>query len=217
MTRHSLWDNEPNSSETDATPSAWDRLKGTVPPSPEKPKTILEQLRPPEKQPTPLRNRAWEKQHPSMTYRLVPQEVREAVKEIAVNLECTADLVAGTLLEYARICYQRGDLRLQPQPTPRGLRLYPENYPPTIKPKKLRWVENREQPKPPQPKRKPRKRPVGLYRQQVTYRLSPEIRAEIDRISQEQHVPPGEVVTRFLQWGIQAYQTGKLILEVAEK
>jgi len=150
-----------------------------------------------------------------MTYRLVPQEVREAVKEIAVNLACTADLVAETLLQYGSRCYQRGDLRLQPQPTPRGLRLYPEHYQSTAKPKKLRWTENQQHPQPPQPKRKTRKRPTGLYRQQVTYRLSPEIRAEITRLSQAHHVPPGEVVTRFLQWGIQAYQAGKLVLEAA--
>ena len=217
MTRRSIWENDPNSSETSAPPSAWDRLKGTIQPSSEQPQTILEQLRPPEKQPTPLRNREWEKQHPSMTYRLVPKEVREAVKEIAVNLECTADLVAGTLLEYGRICYRRGDLRLQPQPTQFGLRLYPEHYQSTAKPKKLRWTENQQHPQPPRPKRKIHKRPAGLYRQQVTYRLLPEIRAEIARISQEQHVPPGEVVTRFLQWGIQAYQSGKLVLEAAEK
>jgi len=217
MTRRNLWEHESNAAETSATPSAWDRLKETVPPTPEPPQTILAQLRPPAKRPRPLRNRKWEKQHPSMTYRLVPQEVREAVKEIANQLGCTADLLAETLLQYGRHCYQRGELRLQPQPTPRGLRLYPEHYPSTVKPQKLRWTENQQHPQPPQPKRKPRQRPAGLYRQQVTYRLSPEIREEIARISQSHHVPPGEVVTRFLQWGIQAYQSGKLVLEGAEK
>jgi len=83
MTRRSLWEHETNPSETSTTPSAWDRLKDTVHPTSESPQTILEQLRPPAKRSTPLRNRAWEKQHPSMTYRLVPQEVREAAKEIA--------------------------------------------------------------------------------------------------------------------------------------
>jgi len=137
MTRRRLWEHETNPSETSTTPSAWDRLKGTVHPTPEPPPTILEQLRPPAKRPTPLRNRAWEKQHPSMTYRLVPKEVREAVKAIADQLGCTADMIAETLLQYGRHCYQRGDLRLQTQPTPRGLRLYPEHYQSTVKPQKL--------------------------------------------------------------------------------
>jgi hypothetical protein len=215
MTRRSLWDHAPHVSETEATPSAWDRLKDTVPPTPEPPQTMLEQLRPPAKQHPPLRNRAWEKQHPSMTYRLVPPEVREAVKEIAHQLGCTTDILAETLLQYGHRCYQRGDLRLQPQPTPHGLRLYPEHYQSTAKTQKLRWSENHQHPQPPKPKRKTRQRPARLYRQQVTYRLSPEIRAEIARLSQEHQVPPGEVVTRFLQWGIEAYQSGKLVLEAA--
>jgi hypothetical protein len=216
MTRRSVWDTEPEPIETSSTPSAWDRLKAPVQPAPEQPKTILEQLRPAEKQPALLRNRDWEKDHPSMTYRLVPKEVRGAVKEIAGQLRCTADLVAGALLAYAITCYQRGDLRLHPQPTHFGLRLFPENYQQTAKPKRLRWTEHQDQPKPYQPKSNRRKRPAGLYKQQVTYRLSTEIRVEIDQISRDHHIPPGEVVTKFLLWGIQAYQSGKLVLEAAE-
>ena len=126
-----------------------------------------------------------------MTFRLVPQEVREAVKEIANQLGCTADLLAETLLQYGGHCYQRGELRLQPQPTPRGLRLYPEHYQSSSKPKKLRWTENQQQPLPPHPKRKPRQRPAGLYRQQVTYRLSPEIREEMARLLTVSSSSPG--------------------------
>ncbi len=223
MVRRNIWEDEDDVATTPG--SGWGSLDGVLPPDeiaspvalqPPPPLSILSQLRTAPAKPEALRNREWEKAHPSATYRLVPNDVRDAVKAVACGLGHTVDLVAQAFLEYAWDSYMNNTLVLMAQPCLRGLSLYPDSHQGNKKPSKLRWTKSQNGARKASPKkRKNQRKPSGMYKQQVSYRLSTEIREAIYQAAQTHAVPTGEVVTAFLQHSLEAYYASEMILEEA--
>ena len=61
------------------------------------------------------RNRQWDAQHPTKSYRGIPEEVDAALRDIAAELNVNKGEVARAFLEHALHAYRQGDLVLQPQ------------------------------------------------------------------------------------------------------
>jgi hypothetical protein len=59
------------------------------------------------------------------SYRGIPPELHEALKEIAAELEVTVGEVARVFLEYGLKAYEAGDLALDPKPLPSKFTLFP--------------------------------------------------------------------------------------------
>lgn len=225
--RRSVWEaDQPSASpSTSPTPPAEDRW-GTMPPSapdhgptfPVRPGTMLDRISIATPRPEPTRSRSWEKQHPSMTYRKVPTEIRDAVTQVADDTGYTASQIAQVFLEYALYGFRRGDFQLEVGLGPRGTTLFRGGG----EARKPAWVENTSWGRTP-PKKKPRKKKTASLREQrITYRLSPALVSEIEQVCQRQvydEARPeymyqiGEVMARFLAFSLTAYQDGTLILQ----
>ncbi len=204
--RRSVW-------ETPDTAQPQPALESTPPPQP-----VVTQLRVAAARPEAKRNRQWEQNHKAVTYRMVPTALRAQVRRVAAGVGCNVDQLAQALLEYGLTCYRRQELVFWPQPSPQGLTLYPARR--AAGKRKLRWQENRWNPRPPEHKPRPRRKGQDgerpLYEQRVTYRLGKALRAEIAGLAKEKQVPAGEVVRRLLEHALAAYQRGELVLAVED-
>jgi len=150
--------------------------------------------------------------------------LRDTFNEIAATYGYNASQIAQAFLEYALMCYRRGDFELELELDKNGLTLMRGGWSDEKKPI---WAESTWSSNPPK-KRKKRRRKNGtpLYKQQVTYRLSPDLVEQIDDVCEAQRSPDddlirrtyhdGEVVARFLTFSIEAYNTGKLALKEPE-
>jgi hypothetical protein len=228
MARRSIWDGEEKGQEKAANNGGWgnqaDVDQSAPEVQPERPATILDQLRTAEPKIQTVRDRSWECKHPSKTYRKVPQEIRDSVNEIAATYGYNASQIAQAFLEYALMCYRRGDFELELELDKNGLTLIPGSWSPEKKPI---WAENTWGNKPPK-KRKKRRRKNGtpLYKQFVGYRISPDLVEQIDEVCEAKRSPDGllisrtyhdgEVVARFLAFSIEAHNTGNLALKEPE-
>ncbi len=179
--------------------------------------TQHDQIRNAEPRPEPKRNRAWEQAHRGVTFRKVPTEVRAAVLQVAGETGYTASQIAQAFLEYALESYNRHEFALETELGPRGVTLYPggqwgaESRP--------IWAVN---PDGQVQSARRRKKEKSIYKQQVSYRLPPGLVAAlmaICRVPSEDHPgaqlkrhQPGEVVTRFLSFSLDAYAAGRMIL-----
>ena len=224
MARRSIWDDEEKAAnnggwgtQADVDQDAPDEVQ------PERPETILDQLRTAEPKIQTVRDRSWESKYPNKPYRKVPHEIRDTVNEIAATYDYNASQIAQAFLEYALTCYRRNDFELELELDKRGLTLMPGGW---SEEKKPIWAENTWGKKSP-PKRKRRKKTrTPLYRQMVNYRLLPDLIAQIDKVCETQRGPngslirrtyhDGEVVARFLTFSIEAYNSGKLTLKEPE-
>ena len=224
MARRSIWDDEEKDQEKAANNGGWgaqaDVDQSAPGVQPERPATILDQLRTAEPKIQMVRDRSWESKHPGRTYRKVPNQMRDTVNEIAATYGYNASQIAQAFLEYALMCYRRDDFELELELDKRGLTLMPGGW---SEEKKPIWAENTWGKKSP-PKRKRRKKTrTPLYRQMVNYRLLPDLIAQIDEVCETQRGPngslvsrtyhDGEVVARFLTFSIEAYNTGNLALK----
>ena len=192
---------------------------------PERPASILDQLRVAEPKKKQVRDRSWEGKNPNKRYRKVPGQIRETIISIAADYGYNASQIAQAFLEYALMCYRRADFALDLELDPKhGLTLLPGGWTQEQKPI---WAENTWGKQPPKPPKKKHKRAgVDLWKQAVNYRLSPAIVSEIDAVcevrrdadgkilSRKYH--DGEVVARFLTFAIDAYNSGKLTLRDTE-
>jgi len=228
MARRSIWDDEDKDQEKAANNGGWgtqsDVDQDTPDVQPERPATILDQLRTAEPKIQTVRDRSWESEHPNKPYRKVPHEIRDSVNEIAATYGYNASQIAQAFLEYALMCYRRGDFELELKLDKRGLTLMPSGWSDEKKPI---WAESAWGNKPPK-KRKKRRRKNGtpLYKQMVNYRLSPDLVEQIDDVCEAQRSEDGalisriyhdgEVVARFLTFSIEAYNDGKLALKETE-
>lgn len=174
---------------------------------PAKPRTVAEQLRVAAPRPEPKRNRKWENEHPSVTFRKVPAEIRGAVTEIAGATGYTVDQVAQAFLEYALFCHRRGELTLETGLGPNGVTLFPGGWSAEKHPI---WSENNLAPKPPEAAGKKRRKRDPLWNARISYRLTSELNASL--IEAGGGLPRGEVVARFLSHAIVAYREGRLVL-----
>jgi len=227
MARRSIWDNEHKGQEKAANNGGW-ATQADMDPSapevhPERPATILDQLRTAEPKIQKVRDRSWESKHPNKPYRKVPHEIRDTVNEIAATYGYNASQIAQAFLEYALMCYQRDDFELELELDKRGLTLMPGGWSDEKKPI---WAENTWKTKAPNKKKRRKKERTPLYRQMVNYRLPLNLIAQIDDVCQTQRSPEGdlisrtyhdgEVVARFLTFSIEAYNSGNLALKDLE-
>lgn len=225
MTRRSIWDDEVNDLNTEVTDQvAWDQQGDTEESAPDvpanRPATILDQLRTAEPKIQKVRDRSWESKHPSKTYRKVPHEIRDTVNEIAAAYAYNASQIAQAFLEYALMCYQRGDFKLNLELDKNGLTLMPGGWSEKQKPI---WAESTWGSKPIKKKKRSKKTGTPLYKQRVHYRLSIDLIEMIDEVCKASRdssgalirrtYHDGEVVARFLTFAIESYNNGKLILE----
>ena len=220
MARRSIWDDEENEANNGGWGTQADVDQSAPDVQPERPATILDQLRTAEPKIQMVRDRSWEGKHPGRTYRKVPNQMRDTVNEIAETYGFNASQIAQAFLEYALMCYRRSDFELELELDKNGLTLIPGGWSPEKKPI---WAEKTWGNKP-HKKRKKRRRKNGtsLYKQRVNYRLSPDLIEQIDDVCEAQRTPDGdlirrtyhdgEVVARFLTFSIEAYNAGKLAL-----
>lgn len=228
MTRRSIWDDDEKDLNTVGTDQAdWDQQVDMEEAAPDisanRPVTILDQLRTAQPIIQKVRDRSWESQHPSKTYRKVPHEVRDTVNEIAAAYEYNASQIAQAFLEYALMCFQRGDFELNLELDKHGVTLMPGGWSEEQKPI---WAESTSGSKSPKKKKRRKKTGTPLYKQRVHYRLSPDLIEMIDEVCNASRdssgalirrtYHDGEVVARFLTFAIEAYNNGKLILEEVE-
>jgi hypothetical protein len=228
MARRSIWDDEGRDLDIEVTDQAdWNGQVDTdasAPDVPEnRPATILDQLRTAEPKIQKVRDRSWESKHPSKSYRKVPNQIRDMVNEIAAAYEYNASQIAQAFLEYALMCYQRGDFELNLELDQNGLTLMPGGWSEEQKPI---WAESTWGNKSPKKKKRRKKTGAPLYKQFVGYRLSPILIEQIDEVCEARRdsdgtlihrtYHDGEVVARFLTFSIDAYYSGKLLLEEPE-
>lgn len=166
--------------------------------------------------PRKRRDRTWEKTHQDQvaTYRGIPPEVREGLISLAGILNVSMDEVARAFLEYSIAKYQKGAIHLNPYPKAQRMTLFPktENGKRSIdqgwlkaefsRAKKTRKKKN-EDPKP--------------WEHRVSFRIPREIKDWVKSIADDHSVPIGEVVHYFLNAGLEAFQTGALILNPQPK
>ena len=228
MARRSIWDDEDKDQETAANNGGWG-TQADVDPSapevhPERPTTILDQLRTAEPKIQTVRDRSWESENPPRTYRKVPKQIRDTVNEIAATYGYNASQIAQAFLEYALVCYSRNDFELELELDKNGLTLMPGGWSDEKKPI---WAESTWSSNPPKKRKKHRrKNGTPLYKQRVHFRLSPGLIAQIDEVCETQRGPngslisrtyhDGEVVARFLTFSIEAYNAGNLVLKEPE-
>lgn len=150
------------------------------------------------------RKREWERANPSRCYRGVPAEIREQVKEVAEELEVTADEVARAFLEYGLVCIRRGTLRVNSLPSQRRMRmtLYPFNS--------AGWAENGWTPQPPKRGGRKKDEPLALWREAAYYRIPDDLHEQIKQAAQ--FAPVGELVAVLLKHGLESYRSGVLTL-----
>ncbi len=221
MARRSVWDNEFDKPQGHAK-IGWLAPIETETPA-QRPVSILDQLRMADPKIKTVRDRSWERNNPKKPYRKVPHSIRDAVNEIAAAYGYNASQAAQAFLEYALLCYQRGDFALELELDRRGLTLMPGGWSAEKIPI---WAENTWGKQPATKKKRRKKGELSLYKQQVTYRFSPDLVEQIDVVCEVQRAPDGtihsrkyhdgEVVARFLTFAIDAYHTGKLALRDAD-
>ncbi|MBC8508609.1 MAG: hypothetical protein H8D34_27435 [Chloroflexi bacterium] len=228
MARRSIWDDEEKGQETTANNVGW----GAQPDvdqgaddeiQPERPATILDQLRTAEPKIQKVRDRSWERENPKKSYRKVPYEIRDNVNEIAETYGYNTSQIAQAFLEYALMCYRRGDFELELELGQNGLTLMPGGWSAEKKPI---WAESTWGGKSPKKKKRRSKTGTPLWKQAVYYRLSPDLIAQIEEVCEAHRNPDGslisrtyhdgEVVARFLTFSIEAYNTGNLTLSEPE-
>lgn len=154
------------------------------------------------------RNRKWEKEHRPYRYVNVPTELREQVLAMAQHLKVTVDEVARAFIEYGIECVDEEKLHLRAQPNPYGRKM-------TLFPKERAkgWHETNGVPKEIPARKKKRTKQAKKVYPAVSYRLPEKVHDDICGLAMDLDVPLGDIVTFLLQYGIEAYRSGKLNLE----
>lgn len=156
------------------------------------------------------RDRRWERDHHAFTYRGIPTELKEAVKEVAENIQVNTDEVARVFLEFGLQCHRFGEIQLRPNPKGQRMTLFPEND--KSQPAWFQKFANSE----PAAKLSKGKKTKGnsdqLWRKRVSYRLPVELHTSLRQVAEDHYVPVGEVVIVFLGHALEAYQVGRLVL-----
>lgn len=154
------------------------------------------------------RNRKWEKEHRPYRYVNVSVELREQVLALAEHLEVTVDEVARAFIEYGIECVNEEKLHLRAQPNPHGRKM-------TLFPKERvkGWHEANDVPKEIPARKKKQMSKVKKVYPAVSYRLSEKVHEDICGLARKLDVPLGDVVSFLLQYGLDAYCSGKLNLK----
>ena len=76
---------------------------------------------------TTKRDRGWERRQRQVSYRGIPVELQERLKEIAQQHRVTVGEIARAFLEYGIDAYDAGNLQLEPRPVTEKRTLYPDD------------------------------------------------------------------------------------------
>lgn len=213
--RKSIWDTPPGSiSNSTGQDSGWsskfEPQEVSNPISPAVP--IVEQLRVVEQK---KRERGWELNNRTRSYWGIPLELREALNWIAQELGVKVDDVARAFFEYGLDEYQKSALELKPHLNPKSpkMTLYPGGW------RHQPWSRENWNPQPSRVHQKD-----TLRRKRVTQsskgtacvlairRLPDELHQAITAIAEASAVPIGEVATKLLGCGLEAFSKGTLTL-----
>lgn len=150
------------------------------------------------------RNREWEKKHRPKHYRGIPGETRQEIKEIAQELEVSADEVARAFFEYSLHCIEKGELTIAPKSSrARRMTLFPFNG--------ANWAADGWTPQAAKQNIRKRKKETTLWREEAAYRIPDELHKRVKRLASDM-VAVGEIALILLKHGISSYQSGTLAL-----
>ena len=211
--RKSMWSSPAPADQPPAMEQAQAGESAPLPPPALPAISVVQQLRVAEKK---QRKRAWEKENRTMLFRGLPPVLREAIKEIAGNLQVRADDVARAFLEFGLLCYQRGELQLKPVLSNQRLTLFPKSGSSWGGKPQPGWMEkvwDCQPPVKPQKGKNSRQAAGKPWNNQTSYRGIPaEVQMAIRQLHEQCHVPLGEVATYLLGHSLEAYQSGRLVL-----
>ena len=160
------------------------------------------------------RNRDWERDRRAnaVSYRGIPPEVQTGIKEIATQLDVSAEEVARAFLEFGLMAFHNREIAIQPHPKGRLMTLFPEGWSRQVGWTDTGWGKRNEQ------SGGKKKRATALWRNVVTYRGIPlEVKKAIQDISSEHYVPVGELATLLLAHALMAFKKGRLVLHPQPK
>lgn len=159
------------------------------------------------------RSRQWEKINKAHAFRRVPKNVQKAVRQAAENEGLTVDATAQALIEYALMCYERGDLQIDAILSEQRRTVMPAQG--WGGQSRAHWMEKSWGLVP------PRKSPVKAAPEKVerpwrdwpvvAYRLSDEVFEKVNKIWKEKYAPAGEVLARLLMHALNAYESGRMV------
>jgi hypothetical protein len=166
-----------------------------------------------------MRNRRWEKEHHTHSYRGVPHEIHDQVIDLAEHLQVSTDEIVQVFVQYGLSCIARGILTISPRPKAQRMTLFPL---PKGWGKQTGWSEadgwNPEEQKEIPIKRKcPIKEEKSLWEIRAHYRMSDDIHEAIKQLAEKHTVPVGEIMTLFLKHGLESYKLGHLKLNPQPK
>jgi hypothetical protein len=168
----------------------------------------------PGRKPAHKRKREWEQNHRPVTFVGVPLEVREAICDLAAHyreqygMVGGVDAVARELVRYSLDEYFSGRLSMLVEPESAPTRLKSQSG----------WGSDKKS----IPRRKPKDKAKQIFT--VSYRLPMQQNQAIRSIPEREaekaaplvvHLTLGQVVTRLLAHGLDAYKSGRLVLYTA--
>lgn len=210
----------PETSEGAQSQDPWDWNRSEQHLQPEPPKPMLEQLRLAE---IKKRNRGWEAkaENRPVVFRRIPPGLRAAVLAVAGELGVRADDVARAFLEYGLLCYERGQLKIQPILSAGRLTLFPafkDRYHQSAA--GWRAVDGKIQPRTAPKKIASRNANAtpALWKCQASYRGIPmPVQDALRQIYESAHVPLGEVAALLLGYSLEAYLQGRLVMQAVPR
>ena len=159
------------------------------------------------------RNRQWEKDHRTHSYRGVPPAIHNQVVALASHLQVTTDEVVQVFVQYGLSCLERGILTISPRPKAQCMTLFPL---PIGWGKQAGWSEGDGWEPASQETlpsvRKTSRNKHSDWERVVTYRLSEDANNSLRHIAAQHTLPVGEIVTLFLKHGLESYISGRLKL-----
>ncbi len=140
-----------------------------------------------------------------VSYRGFPDGLMETVRVTAKELQVSVDDVVRATLEYALGTYWSGRLILDPSPAKIKMTLFPKNSK-----ARATAIQKKGQ------KRKKTKAPC--WTTVVTFRGIPQpVQGTVKQIAEEHDVPIGEVAAYLIEYGINAFRSGVLVLRPVPK
>jgi len=159
------------------------------------------------------RDRKWEKEHRTCSYRGVPQYLHQQVIALASQLQVNTDEVVQVFVKYGLSCLEQEILTISPHPKAQRMTLFPL---PDGWGQQAGWTEVGKwtpvQKKEIPIKKVTAKKPQNSWEIRVHYRLPADAHEAIKQIAEEHTLPIGEVMTLFLKHGLESYKSGKLAL-----
>ena len=171
----------------------------------------------PAAEPRKRRERGWEQARRAeiATYRGISPETHQTLVRIANALGVPVDEVARAFLEYGLEQYKAGQLPLSPYPKAQRMTLFPEGSQVQAA-AASKWLQQAFPVKRTDRKTKKAKSPKK-WEARVTYRIPPELKAEIKQVAGEHYVGVGELVLFLFLHALKAFEEQRLRLQPQPK